>query len=86
VNAKNAKFLKISVGVFNTHYKMGYFCRRHINTVKQGGEYFHILHQESLEQKNALKAQKSQTTIWRTDFQPCEYSSEVEVSDEEMNR
>ncbi|XP_031448062.1 coiled-coil domain-containing protein 60 isoform X2 [Phasianus colchicus] len=59
--------------------------RHHISIVKQGGEYFHILHQESLEQKKALKAQKSQVTRWRTDFQPSKYSSEVEVSDEEMN-
>ncbi|XP_048820399.1 coiled-coil domain-containing protein 60 [Lagopus muta] len=59
--------------------------RHHISIVKQGGEYFHILHQESLEQKKALKAEKSQVTRWRTDFQPCKYSSEVEMSDEEMN-
>ncbi|XP_072206812.1 coiled-coil domain-containing protein 60 isoform X2 [Excalfactoria chinensis] len=59
--------------------------RRHINIVKQGGEYFHILHQESLEQKKALKAQKTQVTRWRTDFQPCENLSEAEVSEEEMS-
>ncbi|KAF1542118.1 Coiled-coil domain-containing protein 60, partial [Eudyptula minor] len=60
--------------------------RHHINSVKQGGEYFHILHQESQERKNALKAaQWAQSTRWRTEFQPPKYSSDVEESEEEIN-
>ncbi|KAK0681900.1 CCD60 protein, partial [Pygoscelis papua] len=60
--------------------------RHHINSVKQGGEYFHILHQESQERKNALKAaQWAQDTRWRTEFQPPKYSSDVEESEEEIN-
>ncbi|KAF1514971.1 Coiled-coil domain-containing protein 60, partial [Eudyptes sclateri] len=60
--------------------------RHHINSVKQGGEYFHILHQESQERKNALKAaQWVQGTRWRTEFQPPKYSSDVEESEEEIN-
>ncbi|KAM6241807.1 coiled-coil domain-containing protein 60 [Spheniscus humboldti] len=60
--------------------------RHHINSVKQGGEYFHILHQESQERKNALKAaQWAQGTRWRTEFQPLKYSSDVEESEEEIN-
>ncbi|XP_021268423.1 coiled-coil domain-containing protein 60 isoform X4 [Numida meleagris] len=59
--------------------------RHHISIVKQGGEYFRILHQESLERQNTLKAQKTPVTRWRTDFQPCKYSSDAEESDEEMN-
>ncbi|XP_076209490.1 coiled-coil domain-containing protein 60 [Aptenodytes patagonicus] len=60
--------------------------RHHINSVKQGGEYFHILHQESQERKNALKAaQWAQGTRWRTEFQPPKHSSDVEESEEEIN-
>ncbi|XP_032303769.1 coiled-coil domain-containing protein 60 isoform X2 [Coturnix japonica] len=59
--------------------------RRHISMMKQGGEFFYILHQESLEQTKALKAQKTPVTTWRTDFHPCENLSEAEVSAEEMN-
>ncbi|OXB71667.1 UNVERIFIED_CONTAM: hypothetical protein H355_015606, partial [Colinus virginianus] len=57
--------------------------RHHINIVKRGGEYFHVLHQESLERKNTLKAQKSQVRRWRMDFQPCKYLSDAEESVEE---
>ncbi|NXJ48577.1 CCD60 protein, partial [Spizaetus tyrannus] len=60
--------------------------RHHINSVKQGGEYFHILHQESLERNNRQKAaQQAQGTRWRTEFQAPEYSSDVEESEEEIN-
>ncbi|XP_065594786.1 coiled-coil domain-containing protein 60 [Cyrtonyx montezumae] len=59
--------------------------RHHINIVKQGGDYFHILHQESLERKNTLKAPKSQVRRWRMDFQPCKYLSDAEKTDEEKN-
>ncbi|NXL83048.1 CCD60 protein, partial [Alectura lathami] len=57
--------------------------RHHINAVKKGGEYFHILHQESLERKNTLNVQQAQGTRLRTDFQPCEYSSDTEELNEE---
>ncbi|KFQ95944.1 Coiled-coil domain-containing protein 60, partial [Nipponia nippon] len=60
--------------------------RHHINSVKQGGEYFRILHHESLERKNILKgAQQAQDTRWRTEFQPPKYSSDAEESEEEIN-
>ncbi|NXL31149.1 CCD60 protein, partial [Glaucidium brasilianum] len=60
--------------------------RHHVNSVKQGGEYFHILHQESLERKNTLKAaQQAQGTRWRPEFQPPKYSSDEEESEEEIN-
>ncbi|XP_026715846.1 coiled-coil domain-containing protein 60 isoform X2 [Athene cunicularia] len=60
--------------------------RHHVNSVKQGGEYFHILHQESLERKNTLKAaQQAQGTRWRSEFQPPKYSSAEEESEEEIN-
>ncbi|KAM7090080.1 coiled-coil domain-containing protein 60 [Ciconia maguari] len=60
--------------------------RHHINSVKQGGEYFHILHQESLERKNTLRAvQEAQGTRWRTEFQPPKYSFDVEESEEKIN-
>ncbi|XP_059683888.1 coiled-coil domain-containing protein 60 [Gavia stellata] len=62
------------------------FGRHHINSVKQGREYFHILHQESLERKNMLKAaQQAQGTRWRTEFRPPRYSSDAEESEEEIN-
>ncbi|XP_075625938.1 coiled-coil domain-containing protein 60 isoform X2 [Balearica regulorum gibbericeps] len=60
--------------------------RQHISSVKQGGEYFHILHQESLERQNALTAaQQAQGTRWRTEFQPPKYSFDAEESEEEIN-
>ncbi|NWX40126.1 CCD60 protein, partial [Steatornis caripensis] len=60
--------------------------RHLINSVKQGGEYFHILHQESLERKNALKAdQQARVTRWRTELQPPKYSSDAEEAQEEIN-
>ncbi|KFQ80032.1 Coiled-coil domain-containing protein 60, partial [Phaethon lepturus] len=60
--------------------------RHHINSVKQGGEYFHILYQESLERKNTLKAaQQAQGTRWRTKFQPRKYSSDAEELEEEIS-
>ncbi|PKU35465.1 coiled-coil domain-containing protein 60 [Limosa lapponica baueri] len=60
--------------------------RYHMNSVKQGGEYFHILHQEALERKNTLKAtQKAQGMRWRTEFQPPKFSSDAEDSEEEIN-
>ncbi|NWY53364.1 CCD60 protein, partial [Chionis minor] len=53
--------------------------RHHINSVKQGGDYFHILHQESLERKNTLKAaQQAQGTRWRTEFQSPKCGSDAE--------
>ncbi|NWI12085.1 CCD60 protein, partial [Crypturellus soui] len=58
--------------------------RRHITAVKQGRGYFHILHQESLERKKALRAeQQAQDMRWRTTCQPPRYSSDEE-SEEEM--
>ncbi|NWQ97914.1 CCD60 protein, partial [Burhinus bistriatus] len=58
----------------------------HINSVKQGGGYFHVLHQESLERKNMLKAaQQAQDTRWRTEFQSPKCSSDTEESEEEIN-
>ncbi|KFZ52178.1 Coiled-coil domain-containing protein 60, partial [Antrostomus carolinensis] len=60
--------------------------RHHINTVKHGGEYFHILHQESLERKNTLKAdQQARGTRWRTEFQLGKHSSNAEEAEEEIN-
>ncbi|NXN71540.1 CCD60 protein, partial [Himantopus himantopus] len=61
--------------------------RHHINSVRQGGEYFHILHQESLERKNALKvAQQAQDMRWRTELQPPpKCFSDAEESEEEIN-
>ncbi|NXA23739.1 CCD60 protein, partial [Ibidorhyncha struthersii] len=61
--------------------------RHHINSVKQGGEYFHILHQESLERKNTLKvAQQAQDMRWRAEFQPPpKCFSDAEESEEEIN-
>ncbi|NXP05773.1 CCD60 protein, partial [Thinocorus orbignyianus] len=60
--------------------------RSHMNSVKQGGEYFHILHQEALERKNTLKAaQQTQHTRWRTEFQPPKFSSDAEDSEEEIS-
>ncbi|NXJ80253.1 CCD60 protein, partial [Trogon melanurus] len=56
--------------------------RHHINSVKLGGDYFHILHQESLEREKA--AQKAQGTRWTTAFQPPKTSSDEE-SEEEIN-
>ncbi|GAB0196818.1 coiled-coil domain-containing protein 60 [Grus japonensis] len=62
------------------------FGRQHISSVKQGGEYFYILHQESLERQNALTvAQQAQGTRWRTEFQPPKYSFDAEESEEEIN-
>ncbi|XP_061866314.1 coiled-coil domain-containing protein 60 [Colius striatus] len=58
--------------------------RYHINLVKRGGQYFHILRQESLERKNTLKAaQQARGMRWRTEFQPLNNCSEE--SDEEIN-
>ncbi|XP_062446371.1 coiled-coil domain-containing protein 60 [Rhea pennata] len=60
--------------------------RRHITAVKQGRGYFHILHQESLERKNAWRAaQQAQDVRWRTICQPPRYSSDEEESEEEIN-
>ncbi|NXG63916.1 CCD60 protein, partial [Hemiprocne comata] len=59
--------------------------RRHINSVKQGGEYFQILHQESLERKNTPKAdQQVEGMRCRTEFQLPIYSG-VEESGDEIN-
>lgn len=62
------------------------FGRRHINSVKRGGDYFHILHQESLERSALEAAQQDEGTIWRTEFQPSIYSSDAEKSEEEINK
>ncbi|NXA54712.1 CCD60 protein, partial [Nothocercus julius] len=57
--------------------------RRHITAVKQGRGYFHMLHQESLERKNALRAaQQAQDMRWRTTCQPPRYSSDEESEEE----
>ncbi|NWU61810.1 CCD60 protein, partial [Pterocles burchelli] len=58
--------------------------RHHISSVKRGGEYFRILHQESLERNNTPKAaQQAQGTRWITELQPPEYSDTEES--EEIN-
>ncbi|KAM6052196.1 LOW QUALITY PROTEIN: coiled-coil domain-containing protein 60 [Chlamydotis macqueenii] len=60
--------------------------RYHVNFVKQGGDYFHILHQESLERKNTLKAaEQPQDMRWRTEFQLPKYFSDAEESEEEID-
>ncbi|NWX00770.1 CCD60 protein, partial [Caloenas nicobarica] len=59
--------------------------RRHINSVKRGRDYFHILHQESLERSALESTQQDEGTIWRTEFQPSIYSSDTEKSEEEIN-
>ncbi|KAM9259907.1 LOW QUALITY PROTEIN: coiled-coil domain-containing protein 60 [Cariama cristata] len=60
--------------------------RHHINSVKQGGEHFPILPQESPERKNTLKAApQAQGTRWRAEFQPPKHSSDAEESEEEIN-
>ncbi|KAM8797533.1 coiled-coil domain-containing protein 60 [Eudromia elegans] len=57
--------------------------RRHITAVKQGRGYFHMLHQESLERKNALRAaQQAQDMRWRTTCQAPRYSSDEEFEEE----
>ncbi|XP_071880390.1 coiled-coil domain-containing protein 60 isoform X1 [Anas platyrhynchos] len=58
--------------------------RHHVSAVKQGGAYFHILHQESLERKNTLNKQ-AQGTRWETDFQPPTHFSDPEESEEETS-
>lgn len=60
------------------------FGRYHVSAVKQGGAYFHILHQESLERKNTLNKQ-AQGTRWETDFQPPTHFSDPEESEEETS-
>ncbi|NXT84452.1 CCD60 protein, partial [Zapornia atra] len=60
--------------------------RRHLNYVKQGGEYFHILLQESPERKNVVKgAQQAQSMRWRTKFQLPKCPSDVEELEEDIN-
>ncbi|NXX54259.1 CCD60 protein, partial [Scopus umbretta] len=56
--------------------------RCHINSVKQGGEYFHILHQESLERKNMLKTDQQAQGMR---CQPPEYIYDAEESEEEVD-
>ncbi|NWY04725.1 CCD60 protein, partial [Nothoprocta ornata] len=57
--------------------------RRHITAVKQGRGYFHMLQQESLERKKALKAaQQAQDIRWRTTCQLPRYSSDEESEEE----
>ncbi|NXX50183.1 CCD60 protein, partial [Tricholaema leucomelas] len=53
--------------------------RHHVNSMKQGGEYFHILHQESLERKNMLSQQAQGAS--RIDFQTPKYTSGAEDSE-----
>ncbi|NXP81192.1 CCD60 protein, partial [Ramphastos sulfuratus] len=57
--------------------------RCHVNSAKQGGEYFHILHQESLEGKNMLKAAQQAQAVSRIDFQTPKYTSDAEDSEKE---
>ncbi|NXY46219.1 CCD60 protein, partial [Ceuthmochares aereus] len=60
--------------------------RQHLDSVKRGGQYFHILHQESLQRKKTLKADKqAQGTGWKTVWQLHECSSDVKDSDEEID-
>ncbi|NXF89645.1 CCD60 protein, partial [Eubucco bourcierii] len=54
--------------------------RRHVNSKKQSGEYFHTL-QESLESKNVLKAAQQTQAVSRTDFQTPKYTSDAEDSE-----
>ncbi|NXG52406.1 CCD60 protein, partial [Psilopogon haemacephalus] len=56
---------------------------RHISSMKQGGEYFHILHQESLERKNVLKAGQQAQTMSKITFQTPKYTSDAEESEKE---
>ncbi|XP_051490239.1 coiled-coil domain-containing protein 60 [Apus apus] len=59
--------------------------RGHISSVKQGGEYFQILHQESLERDNIPKAdQQGGSMRCRTEFQLPMYSG-VQGSEDERN-
>ncbi|NXO03258.1 CCD60 protein, partial [Rhinopomastus cyanomelas] len=59
--------------------------RDHIRRVKQGKDYFHILHQESLERENARKAaQQNQDMRWRTEIQKPKFP-DVGKSEEEIN-
>ncbi|KFV77385.1 Coiled-coil domain-containing protein 60, partial [Dryobates pubescens] len=59
--------------------------RRHINSMKQGGEYFHILRQESAERKNMLEeAQQARAASRRIDFQTPKSTSDAEDSEKEM--
>lgn len=67
-----------------------FFYRYLINSVKMGRGYFHTLHKETLERKNALmlEEQKEKRRL-RTEFQPPRYqpplsSSEEDSSDEEI--
>ncbi|KAM9371566.1 coiled-coil domain-containing protein 60 [Phaethornis superciliosus] len=60
--------------------------RHHINSVKRGGEYFHILHQESLDRENTPESDHQvQGMRWRPAFQLPICSSDVEESEEELN-
>ncbi|XP_064024291.1 coiled-coil domain-containing protein 60 isoform X2 [Pogoniulus pusillus] len=55
--------------------------RHHVNSMKQGGEYFHILHQESQERKNVLSQQAQ--GVSRNDFQTPKSTSGAEDSEKE---
>ncbi|NXR05763.1 CCD60 protein, partial [Semnornis frantzii] len=57
--------------------------RCHVNSVKQGGEYFNVLHQESVERKNVLKAAQQAQAVSRNDFQAPKYTSDAEDSEKE---
>ncbi|NWQ77309.1 CCD60 protein, partial [Columbina picui] len=59
--------------------------RRHINCVKRGGDFFHILHQESLERSARGATQRDEGTVWRTECQPSMYCSATEKSEEDIN-
>ncbi|XP_030316404.1 coiled-coil domain-containing protein 60 [Calypte anna] len=60
--------------------------RHHVSSVKQGGEYFRILHQESLDRENIPEAdQQVQGMRWRPGFQLPICSSDMEESEEELN-
>ncbi|KFO93498.1 Coiled-coil domain-containing protein 60, partial [Buceros rhinoceros silvestris] len=60
--------------------------RHHINSVKQGREYFHVLCQEGLERKNTLKAdQQAPGPRWRPKSQLPKYSPDVGKSEAEIN-
>lgn len=70
----------------NTAQVVMIFGRHHLSSVKQGGEYFHILGQESLERKSTPEAaQQARGTRERTEFQPPKYSSDAGESKEQIN-
>lgn len=62
------------------------FGSYHINSVKQGREYFHVLRQEALEKNNTLQAdQQAPGPRWTPKSQLPKYSPDVGESEAEIN-